>query len=148
MTPRLRAAGRKGAAFRRNWAAFFRRAPLRPQAQPLHGSRPVADLAQGLAHGQRLAEACVTLRKPVEDGLSLLRRPTVLLRYFPRRATGYHDKPAVNELAMSIADESHRCRRMDREGRAQFSGNERRRTPLSRAGPDELRIPLLTLLLS
>ena len=46
----------------------------------------------------------MTLRKPVEDGLSLLCRPAVLLRYFPRLAAGYQDKPAVNELAMSIAD--------------------------------------------
>jgi acetoacetate decarboxylase len=36
--------------------------------------------------------------------LSLLSRPTVLLRYFPRLAAGYHNKPAVNELAMSITD--------------------------------------------
>jgi acetoacetate decarboxylase len=65
------------------------------------GSRFGASLS---AHGQRLAEACVTLRKPVEDGLAFLSRPTVLLRYFPRLAAGYQDKPAVNELAMSIAD--------------------------------------------
>jgi acetoacetate decarboxylase len=56
------------------------------------------------AHGQRLAEACITLRKPVENGLSLLSRPTVLLRYFPRLVAGSQDKPAVNELAMSITD--------------------------------------------
>jgi len=56
------------------------------------------------AHGQRLAEARITLLKPVENGLSLLSRPTVLLRYFPRLAAGYHDRPAVNELAMSITD--------------------------------------------
>jgi hypothetical protein len=43
-------------------------------------------------------------RKPVENRLSLLSRPTVLLRYFPRLAAGYQDKPAVNELAMSITD--------------------------------------------
>ncbi|MDB5609360.1 MAG: Acetoacetate decarboxylase, partial [Bradyrhizobium sp.] len=49
-------------------------------------------------------EACVTLHKPVENGMSLLSRPTVLLRYFPRLAAGYQDKPAVNELAMSITD--------------------------------------------
>jgi hypothetical protein len=47
----------------------------------------------------------VTLHKPVENGLSLLSRPTVLLRYFPRLAAGYQDKPAVNELVMSITDE-------------------------------------------
>jgi acetoacetate decarboxylase len=46
----------------------------------------------------------VTLHKPVENGLSLLSRPTVLLRYFPRLAAGCQDKPAVNELAMSITD--------------------------------------------
>jgi hypothetical protein len=70
-------------------------------ARVASGSRFGASLS---AHGRRLAEACVTLSKPVEDGLSLLRRPTVLLRYFPRLAAGYHDEPAVNELAMSITD--------------------------------------------
>jgi acetoacetate decarboxylase len=44
------------------------------------------------------------LRKPVEDGLSLLTRPTVLLRYFPRLVAGGRDKPAVDELAMSVTD--------------------------------------------
>jgi acetoacetate decarboxylase len=73
-----------------------------PAAAPVApGSRFGASLS---AHGQRLAEACVTMREPVEDGLSLLTRPTVLLRYSPRLAAGYQDKPAVNELAMSVAD--------------------------------------------
>jgi acetoacetate decarboxylase len=73
-----------------------------PAAAPVAaGSRFGASLS---AHGQRLAEACVTLHRPVENGLSLLNRPTVLLRYFPRLAAGYQDKPAVNELAMSITD--------------------------------------------
>jgi len=73
-----------------------------PAAAPVApGSRFGASLS---AHGQRLAEACVTLDKPIENGLSLLSRPTVLLRYFPRLAAGYQDKPAVNELAMSITD--------------------------------------------
>ena len=73
-----------------------------PAAAPVAaGGRFGASLS---AHGQRLAEACITLRKPVENGLSLLNRPTVLLRYFPRLAAGYQDKPAVNELAMSITD--------------------------------------------
>jgi acetoacetate decarboxylase len=72
-----------------------------PAAAPVaSGSRFGASLS---AHGQRLAEACVTLHKPVEN-VSLLSRPTVLLRYFPRLAAGYQDKPAVNELAMSITD--------------------------------------------
>jgi hypothetical protein len=73
-----------------------------PAAAPIvPGGRFGASLS---AHGQRLAEACITLRKPVENGLSLLSRPTVLLRYFPRLGAGYQDKPAVNELAMSITD--------------------------------------------
>jgi acetoacetate decarboxylase len=73
-----------------------------PAAAPVAaGGRFGASLS---AHGQRLAEARITLRKPVENGLSLLRRPTVLLRYFPRLAAGYHDKPAVDELTMSITD--------------------------------------------
>jgi hypothetical protein len=73
-----------------------------PAAAPVaSGSRFGASLS---AHGQRLAEACVTLDKPVENGISLLSRPTVLLRYFPRLAAGCQDKPAVNELAMSVTD--------------------------------------------
>src|SRR5256886_7134311 len=74
-----------------------------PAAAPIvPGGRFGASLS---AHGQRLAEACITLRKPVENGLSLLSRPTVLLRYFPRLVAGYQDKPAGNELAMSVTDE-------------------------------------------
>jgi hypothetical protein len=73
-----------------------------PAAAPVEpGGRFGASLS---AHGRRLADARITLRKPVEDGLSLLGRPTVLLRYFPRLAAGYQDKPAVNELTMSITD--------------------------------------------
>jgi hypothetical protein len=70
-----------------------------PAAAPVApGGRFGASLS---AHGQRLAEARITLQKSVENGQSLLGRPTVLLRYFP---AGYHDRPAVNELAMSITD--------------------------------------------
>jgi Acetoacetate decarboxylase (ADC) len=73
-----------------------------PAAAPVAaGGRFGASLS---AHGQRLAEARITLRRPVENGLSLLSRPTVLLRYFPRLVAGYHDHPAVNELTMSITD--------------------------------------------
>ncbi len=76
-------------------------APGPASAPVAPGSRFGASLS---AHGERLAEACVTLRKPVENGMSLLSRPTVLLRYFPRLAAGYQAKPAVEELAMSITD--------------------------------------------
>jgi acetoacetate decarboxylase len=77
-------------------------AAVSPAAAPIvPGGRFGASLS---ANGQRLAEACITLRKPVKNGLSLLSRPTVLLRYFPRLAARYQDKPAVNELAMSVTD--------------------------------------------
>ena len=73
-----------------------------PAAAPVApGSRFGASLS---AHGQRLAEACVTLHEPVENGPSLLSRPTVSLRYFPRLEAGYRDKPAVNELVMLIRE--------------------------------------------
>jgi hypothetical protein len=73
-----------------------------PAASPVApGGRFGASLS---AHGHRLAEACVTLHKPAENRLPFLSRPTVLLRYFPRLAAGHQDKPAVNELAMSITD--------------------------------------------
>jgi acetoacetate decarboxylase len=102
------------AALARGWAQGFPKkmgsifqtrsyAASGPAAVPVaFGSRFGASLS---AHGQRLAEACVTMHRPVENGLSLLRRPTVLLRYFPRLAAGYQEKPAVNELAMSITDD-------------------------------------------
>jgi Acetoacetate decarboxylase (ADC) len=66
------------------------------------GSRFGASLS---AHGQRLAEACVTLQKPIQNGPSFLNRPKVLLRYFPSLAVGHQYKPAVNELVMSITDD-------------------------------------------
>src|SRR5258707_3630863 len=71
-----------------------------PAAAPVaSGSRFGASLS---AHGHRLAEACVTLHRPVESGMPLLSPPTVLLRYFPRLAAGCQYKPAVNALAMSL----------------------------------------------
>jgi len=57
------------------------------------------------AHGQRLADARVTLREPVADPFTVFNRPTALLRYFPRLVKGQHDKPAVNELTVSITDD-------------------------------------------
>jgi len=98
-----------------------------PAAAPVaNGSRFGASLS---AHGQRLAEACVTLQKPVENGVSLLSRPTVLLRYFPRLAAGYQDKPAVDELAMSITDNLTVAGAWIGKGELKFYGNEWRRTP-------------------
>ncbi|MBY5666793.1 acetoacetate decarboxylase family protein [Rhizobium leguminosarum] len=101
------------AALARGWTQGFPRkmgsifqtrtyAAASPAAAPLTaGARFGASLS---AHGQRLAEARITLRKPAEDRFSLFGRPIVLLRYFPRLAAGYRDSPAVNELTMLITD--------------------------------------------
>jgi hypothetical protein len=98
----LAAVGRGG--FQRRWATFFRRAPLRSQAPPRRRLRPAADLAQPLG---AWSTSCGSLRHLAQAGRKRTvspQPPTVLLRYFPRLAAGYQDKPAVNELVMSITD--------------------------------------------
>ncbi|WP_179402801.1 acetoacetate decarboxylase family protein [Burkholderia guangdongensis] len=70
-------------------------APLAP------GSRFGASLS---VHGERVAQARITLRQPVSDPKSLLTRPTVNRRFFPSLAAGAHDKPAVDELVLSVTD--------------------------------------------
>ncbi|RFU48568.1 acetoacetate decarboxylase family protein [Paraburkholderia sp. DHOC27] len=57
------------------------------------------------SNGQRLVDARVTLREPVKDPATLVSRPTVNLRYFPRLSVGQHDQPAVNELVLSVTDD-------------------------------------------
>ena len=76
-------------------------APSAAAAPVQAGSRFAASVS---AHGERLAEARVTLREPVADPFTLFNRPTALVRYFPRLAKGQQDKPAVNELTVSITD--------------------------------------------
>src|ERR1700722_16046979 len=53
---------------------------------------------------QRLADIRVPLRERVEDPTTLFNRPTALLRYFPTLVAGRQDKPAVNELTLSLTD--------------------------------------------
>ena len=55
-------------------------------------------------HGQRLADVKVTLQQTVADPTTLFNRPTALLRYFPRLEKEKFDKPAVNELTLSLTD--------------------------------------------
>jgi acetoacetate decarboxylase len=88
--------------FPRKLAEVFKRVPMRPQV-PRRRLRPAAGLAPASRRMVVFAEACVTMHRPIENGLSLLRRPIVLSPYVPRLPAGYQDKPAVNELAMSIA---------------------------------------------
>ncbi|MEO3743563.1 acetoacetate decarboxylase family protein [Plantactinospora sp. B5E13] len=64
--------------------------------------------ATASAAGQRIAEARVTLRQPVENPAALFGgRPVVNLRYFPRLAKGRYDQPAVHELVLAVLDDVH-----------------------------------------
>jgi Acetoacetate decarboxylase (ADC) len=56
------------------------------------------------AHGERLVDARVTLREPVTDVASVIKGPVAMRRYFSRLTAGDHERPAVNELTLSISD--------------------------------------------
>ena len=101
------------AAFARGWAQGFPKRiasvfQTRAFAAPSPAGGPVAKgsrFAGSLStHGMRLAEILVKLDAPEPDVTKIFNRPTVNLRYFPRLAASEQDKPAVNELAMSITD--------------------------------------------
>ena len=76
-------------------------APSAAAAPLARGSRFAASLS---AHGVRLADARITLESPESDVTKIFNRPTVNLRYFPRLAADEQDKPAVNELVLSLTD--------------------------------------------
>ncbi|MCG5215806.1 acetoacetate decarboxylase family protein [Streptosporangium soli] len=80
--------------------AFATSGPATPQVGP--GGRFAATASTA---GQHIAEALVTLDQPVPDAASLMTRPTVNLRHFPRLSAGLHDKPAVHELVMAVFDD-------------------------------------------
>jgi acetoacetate decarboxylase len=101
------------AAIARGWAQGFPKKlgsifQTRTYAAPSLAAAPVqagGKFAAALsAHGQRLAEARVTLREAVADPFTVFNRPTALVRYFPRLVKGQYDEPAVNELTVSITD--------------------------------------------
>src|SRR5258708_23986682 len=75
-------------------------------AAPGPAAAPVASVsrfgASLSAHGQRLAEACVTLHRPVESGMPLLSRPTGLRRYFPRLAACCLAKAAGHRTSAAV----------------------------------------------
>ena len=102
------------AALARGWAQGFPKRigsvfQTRAFAAPSAASGPLgrsSRFAGSLsAHGVRLAEARVKLEAPEPDITKIFNRPTVNVRYFPRLVAGQQDKPAVNELAMSITDD-------------------------------------------
>jgi hypothetical protein len=76
-------------------------APSPAAASLARGSRFGASLA---AHGERLATARVQLEEKVDDPTNIFNRPTVMRRYFPQLAAGRQDKPAVDELTLSLTD--------------------------------------------
>jgi acetoacetate decarboxylase len=102
------------AALARGWAQGFPKrigsvfqtrsfaAPSAAAAPLARGSRFAGSLS---AHGVRLAEARVTLQQPEREIGKIFNRPTVNLRYFPQLAAEVQDKPAVNELVMSLTDD-------------------------------------------
>ena len=56
-------------------------------------------------HGIAQAEAHIKLQAPEPDVTKIFSRPTVNLRYFPRLAASEQDRPAVDELVMSLTDD-------------------------------------------
>jgi hypothetical protein len=97
------AAGRK-ASQKKHASVYQTRtfaAPSAAAAPLAKGSRFGGSLA---AHGERLATARVQLEEKVTDPRTIFSRPTVMRRYFPQLAAGRQDKPAVDELTMSLTD--------------------------------------------
>jgi hypothetical protein len=78
---------------------FAARSPATAPVEP--GGRFAGSLS---CHGQRLADVKVILQQTVADPTTLFNRPSALLRYFPRLEKDKLDKPAVNELTLSLTD--------------------------------------------
>lgn len=102
------------AAMARGWAQGFPKrlgsvfqtrsfAAPGPAAAPVKpGSRFGASVS---AHGERMATARLTLEAPVPDPTTVFNRPTTIRRYFPQLVAGAQDKPAVDELTLSLTDD-------------------------------------------
>jgi acetoacetate decarboxylase len=102
------------AALARGWAQGFPKklgsvfqtrtfsAPSAAAAPLAKGSRFGGSLA---AHGERLLTARVQLEEKVGDPATIFNRPTVMRRYFPQLSAGLQEKPAVDELTMSLTDD-------------------------------------------
>src|SRR6202046_5240867 len=101
------------AAIARGWAQGFPKklgsvfqtrsfaAPSAAAAPLAKGSRFGGSLA---SHGERLVTARVQLEEKVENPAAIFNRPTVMRRYFPQLSAGSQEKPAVDELTMSLTD--------------------------------------------
>ncbi|PNP43262.1 hypothetical protein TGAMA5MH_04719 [Trichoderma gamsii] len=101
------------AAIARGWAQGFPKkhasvfqtrsfAAPSPAAAPLApGSRFGASVS---AHGERIATARIQLEEKIADPRTVFNRPTVMRRYFPQLVAARQDRPAVDELTMSLTD--------------------------------------------
>jgi acetoacetate decarboxylase len=102
------------AALARGWAQGFPKklgsiyqtrsfsAPSAAAAPLAKGSRFGASVA---AHGERLATARIQLEDKVANPATVFNRPTAMRRYFPQLTAGRHEKPAVDELTLSVTDD-------------------------------------------
>jgi len=126
--------------FPKKMGSIFRRAPMRPQAPP---AAPVCVGSRLALASRRMANVLQKLRHLAQAGRKRNVSPqpaTALLRY--SRDCGRIPGQACGKRAGDVDHrQSHRCRRMDREGRAQLSGSEWRRIepPLS-AEKDRVRV--------
>ena len=77
-------------------------APSAAAAPLARGSRFGASVA---AHGERLATARIQLEEKVDDPTTVFNRPTTMRRYFPQLAADRQDRPAVDELTLSLTDD-------------------------------------------
>src|ERR1700733_6919082 len=77
-------------------------APSAAAAPLAKGSRFGGSVA---AHGERLGTARIQLEDKVGNPAAIFNRPTVMRRYFPQLSAGLHEKPAVDELTMSLTDD-------------------------------------------
>jgi acetoacetate decarboxylase len=76
-------------------------APSAAAAPLAKGSRFGASVA---AHGERLATARIQLEERIADPTTVFNRPTTMRRYFPQLVAGRQQKPAVDELTLSLTD--------------------------------------------
>ena len=123
--------------FPKKMGSIFQTRSFAASAQPQPRLRPAADLVRA---SPRMANV---LRKPASPAQAGRRRTVSpqpshgLVAILPETG-GRIPGQACGQRAGDVdCRQSHRCRRMDREGRAQFPGNERRRTPRARAEPDQ-----------
>jgi hypothetical protein len=102
-----------GAAFQRGHIQGFPKKlgsifQTRSYAAPSPAAAPVAAGskfgASASVHGERVADIRIKLQEAIADPTTVFNRPTVMRRYFPRLDGKAYDKPAVDQLTLSLTD--------------------------------------------